>query len=191
MPRSVAPAIAPGTMSGVAQPSIAVDDTLRLRPFRYRDVDRVIEAYTDPDIRQWHARSVESVLDARRLIGSGHARWLREESAEFAIVGPDDRLIGRVALHTSLPGGTAEIAYWVLPDARHRGIATLAGRAATEWGHEWLGLSRILLEHAVANTASCAVARSLDYELEGTSRSVQLLDDGRHDVHVHAHLADS
>lgn len=191
MSRTVGPAIAAGTMSSVHQPTIDVDEELTARPFHFGDVERVIEAFTDPDIRHWHARRIDTVDEARVSIGYGHIMWLREHTANFAIVDPDDRLLGRVALHTDLPAGTAEIAYWVLPDARRLQVAVRAGRAVTRWGHEQLGLSRIVLEHSTHNAASCAVARSLGYELEATLHSVQLLDDGRHDVHLHAHVVDS
>lgn len=188
MLRTVDPAIPTGTMSSVPQPTIAVDDQLIARPFHFGDVDRVIEAFADPDIRHWHARRIDTVTEARVWIGYGHMMWLREQTANFAIVDADDRLLGRVGLHTDLPGGTAEIAYWVLPDARRCRVAMRAGRALTRWGHDQVGLSRIVLEHSTHNAASCAVARSIGYELEATLHSVQLLDDGRHDVHIHAHL---
>jgi ribosomal-protein-alanine N-acetyltransferase len=165
--RTVDPAIALGTMSSVPQPTIGVDD---------------------PDIRHWHARRVDSITEARELIGSCHQRWLQEQGPNFAIVDPDHRLLGRVVLYTDLEGGTAEIGYWVLPDARGRGVATRAARSLTRWGQDELGVRRILLEHAVDNIASCGVARSLGYALEGTARSLYLLDDGMHDVQLHAHV---
>ena len=188
MPRSVDPAVPTGTMATLTQPTIVVDDELTVRPFHFGDVDRVIEAFADPDIRRWHARRIDTVIHAREWIGDNHVMWLRDRSASFAVVGHDDRLLGRVALHTDLVGGIAEIAYWVLADSRRRGVAVRAGHAVTRWGHE-LGIDRLVLEHSVHNTASCAVAESLGYELEGTLRSVQLLDDGRHDVHLHAHIS--
>jgi ribosomal-protein-alanine N-acetyltransferase len=189
MPRTVDPAIAPGTMSSVPQPTITVDDELTLRPFRFTDVDRVIEAFSDPDIRHWHARRIDSIIEAREWIGSTHQRWLQEQGPNFAIVNANDRLLGRVALYTEPEGGTAEIGYWVLPDARGHGVAARAVRAVTQWGHDELGVRRILLEHAVDNAASCGVARSIGYALEGTARALYVLDDGIHDVHLHAHVA--
>jgi RimJ/RimL family protein N-acetyltransferase len=176
-------------MSSVPQPTITVDDELTLRPFRFTDVDHVIEAFSDPDIRHWHTRRIDSIIEAREWIGSTHQRWLQEQGPNFAIVDANDRLLGRVALYTETEGGTAEIAYWVLPDARGHGIAVRAARAVTRWGHDELGVRRILLEHAVDNAASCGVARSLGYALEGTARALYLLDDGIYDVHLHAHVA--
>jgi RimJ/RimL family protein N-acetyltransferase len=91
-------------MSSVPQPTIGVDD---------------------PDIRHWHARRVDSITEAREWTGSCHQRRLQEQGPNFAIVDPDNRLLGRVVLYTDLEGGTAEIGYWVLPDAR-------GGRGAIE-----------------------------------------------------------
>lgn len=188
MPRTVEPAIAPGTMSSVPQPTLVVDDELTLRPFRFSDVDRVIEAFNDPAIRHWHTRRLDSVIEAREWIGYCHLLWLQEKGPNFAIVDAADQLLGRVVLYTDLEAGTAEIGYWVLPDARGHRVATRAARAVTQWGHDELGVRRILLEHAVHNTASCGVAQSLGYALEGTARSLYVLDDGIHDVHLHAHV---
>ncbi len=175
-------------MSSAPQPTLAIDDELTLRPFRFVDVDRVITAFEDPDIRRWHTRRFDSPTEARESIGYGHILWLREQCANFAVVDPADQLVGRVALYTDLQAGTGEIAYWVLPDARGQRVAARAGAALTKWGHETLGLDRILLEHAVGNLGSCGVAQMLGYELEGTARALHLLADGRHDVHLHAHL---
>jgi ribosomal-protein-alanine N-acetyltransferase len=175
-------------MSSAPQPTLAIDDELTLRPFRFADVSRVITAFDDPDIRHWHTRRLDSPTEARESIGYGHILWLREQCANFAVVDATDQLVGRVALYTDLQAGTGEIAYWVLPDARGQRVAARAGAALTTWGHETLGLYRILLEHAVGNLGSCGVARSLGYELEGTARALQLLADGRHDVHLHVHL---
>ena len=188
MPRTVEPAIAPGTMSSVPQPTLVVDDELTLRPFRFSDVDRVIKAFNDPAIRHWHTRRLDSVIEAREWIGYCHLLWLQEKGPNFAIVDAADQLLGRVVLYTDLEAGTAEIGYWVLPDARGHRVATRAARAVTRWGHDELGVRRILLEHAVRNTASCGVAQSLGYALEGTARSLYVLDDGIHDVHLHAHV---
>ncbi len=187
MPRTVPPVIAPGTMSSVAQPTLVVDDQLTLRPFHFGDVDRVVEAFNDPDIQHWHARRLDSPIEAREWVGYCHRLWLLEMGPNFAVVDADD-LLGRVVLYTDPEAGTGEIGYWVLPDARGRNVASRAARALTRWGHEELGLRRILLEHAVGNLASCAVARSIGYALEGTAQALYVLDDGIHDVHLHAHL---
>ncbi len=127
------------------------------------------------------------------MSGSGAATSPGSASKERIgpIVGPDDRLTGRVAMYTDLARGTGEVAYWVLPHARRRRVASRSLAAVTEWAHGWLGLGRILLQHSVDNAASCAVATRLGYELEGVARAADLHTDGWHDMHQHRHLADS
>ena len=44
--------------------------------------------------------------------------------------------------------------------------------------------------HATANQASCAVATGAGFEVEGTARRGLLHEDGWHDMHLHARLAD-
>jgi RimJ/RimL family protein N-acetyltransferase len=54
------------------------------------------------------------------------------------------------------------------------------------WTFADLGLARIQLEHAVANTGSCRVATKAGFGLEGTLRSAYLDSLGvRHDEQVH------
>lgn len=83
-------------------------------------------------------------------------------------------------------GGSAEIVYWLLPEARGRGIAVEATKQVTRWAFDELGLHRLRLCHAVANDASCRVAAKAGFVLEGTQRSALLHADGWHDEHLHA-----
>ena len=55
---------------------------------------------------------------------------------------------------------------------------------------EVLGLPRIGLVHAVENPASCRVAESAGFALEGTARQeFEHADGRRYDYHHHARLA--
>ncbi len=57
MPSLVPPAVAAGRMRVRDQPVIQVG-ALQLRHWTPADAPSVVEAYADPDIRQWHARSM-------------------------------------------------------------------------------------------------------------------------------------
>ena len=72
MLRTVDPAIPAGTMSSVPHPTIAVDDELMARPFHFGDVDRVIEAFADPDT-SGIGTSDGSTRSPRHACGSGTA----------------------------------------------------------------------------------------------------------------------
>ncbi|MDQ0402118.1 RimJ/RimL family protein N-acetyltransferase [Streptomyces sp. DSM 40167] len=84
--------------------------------------------------------------------------------------------------------GVANVSYWVLPDARGRGVATSAVAAVSAWALVVVGFHRLYLEHARRNHASCAVATKSGYPLEGTQRSAAVHDDGRQDMHLHARI---
>ena len=93
------------------------------------------------------------------------------------------RLLGAVGLMPDGPG-SAELAYWVRPEERGRGIAALGVRAATSWAQSSLGISRLWLEIEPGNAASLRVAERAGYRFERRlprhCRS-WLTDDAEHD----------
>lgn len=96
---------------------------------------------------------------------------------------------GQVGLRTiSLFDGSAQLSYWVAPEARGSGVATRAALALTRWTFDVVGLHRVFLQHSTANLASCRVAAKLGFGVEGTLRSAVLHADGWHDMHGHALL---
>ncbi len=89
-----------------------------------------------------------------------------------------------------LSDGSGEVLYWLLPAARGRGVAVAAARRISQWAFDDLGLHRLRLCHSVANDPSCRVAVKAGFILEGTMRSALLHEDGWHDQHLHALIAD-
>ncbi len=159
-------------LSRVRQPELPAGD-LFLRPWTDADADALQAAFADPAIRRWHARTVESRPEAAEMIARYHLDSQAETAAHWAIADP--AVLGRVALRAiDLAEGTAEIAYWVTPAARGRGTAVQAAIALSPWALDDLGLHRLDLQHAVANTASCRVAARAGYAYEGTRRSARL-----------------
>lgn len=188
MPYLVEPIIADGVMAATDQPPLRIDTDLSLRPFTVDDASAVLGAFSDPDIQLWHGFRLDTLAEATEWIQRTHELWSEEKSVVWAIAGPTDEVLGRCALHINRRQGTAEIAYWVLPAARRRRVAVRAVAAVTTWGHDRLGIRRILLQHSTKNTASCAVAISAGYAVEGTARQQDLHIDGWHDMHQHAHV---
>ena len=187
MPRLTAPVVPAGSLNRAPQPEFRAGDLL-LRPWAAADADVLLAAFTDPAIQRWHARTVESRHEAADLIARYNQGWQAETSAYWAITGP--AVLGRVGFRViDLDQGTAEIAYWVTAAARGRGTAVRAAVALSRWALDDLGLHRLDLQHAVANTASCRVADKAGYAYEATLRSSVLHADGWHDMHVHARIA--
>lgn len=190
MPRLIPPVLVPGSISGRDQPVIDINDELLLRPWTVDDASVVVAGYSDPDIQRWMPYSYEHD-EAVDVIRKWNDDWRREMGACWAIAQQsDDAAIGRIALQDfDLVSGSAELAYWVLPQFRGAGVASLALAALSDWAFEELELHRLDLNHSVENPASCIVAVRAQFEIEGTSRSAGIYADGWHDVHLHGRIS--
>ncbi|MGI8505603.1 MAG: GNAT family N-acetyltransferase [Solirubrobacteraceae bacterium] len=187
MPIAVEPVLAPGTLARLDQP-VLFSAELTMRPWQRADTAEVACAYSQPDIQRWHARSMDE-LEAEEWVRSRSDRWQEEKGADWAIT-DESGVIGRIGLtHLYLAEGLGEVVYWVLPEARGRGVATRALCAMTDWAFDQLGLHRLELKHSTENLASCRVAQIAFYGFEGTKREEALHPDGWHDMHLHARLA--
>jgi RimJ/RimL family protein N-acetyltransferase len=94
------------------------------------------------------------------------AAWDRAAGGQFSLGILDGRrLLGAVGLMPDSPG-SAELAYWVRPEERGRGIASRAVRASTLWAHDSLGIPRIWLEIRPGNEPSLRVAQRAGYRFE-------------------------
>lgn len=190
MPLRVEPIVAAGRMRDAAQPGLSLEQGLLLRPWQPEDAPAVLAAFSDPDIRFWHMRAMETPDDALAWIATWAPRWIAETDAGWAIAdAASGEVCGQVALRTiSLWFGTAEISYWVLPAHRGRGIAVRAASGLARWCFEDLKMHRLAIEHSVANEASCRVALKAGFAVEGTMRGALLQEDGWHDAHLHARI---
>ena len=187
MPDLRTPVIAAGALGGRPQPTIETDGLL-LRPWRAEEAAVLARAYSDPEIRRWHVRTMDEP-EALARIAAGRESWRAERSAEWAVL-EGAVPVGRVILKDlDLRDGCAEVGYWVLPEARGRGVATRALQALSETLFDDLGFRRLELEHSIANPASCRVAEKAGFAAEGVRRAAVLHEDGWHDMHVHARLA--
>jgi [ribosomal protein S5]-alanine N-acetyltransferase len=111
--------------------------------------------YTEAEARSWVARQRE-----KRAAGTVLA---------LAITQPGrDLPLGNVNLAEFDPAGTsASVGYWLVPDARGRGLAAIAARLLIDWGFETLGLERIEFAILPENLASQRVAERLGATSEG------------------------
>jgi RimJ/RimL family protein N-acetyltransferase len=75
------------------------------------------------------------------------------------------RLVAALGLMLDGPH-SAELAYWVRPEHRRRGIALRSVQALTAWAHERAGISRIWLEIDPGKAPSLRLAQRAGYRLE-------------------------
>jgi RimJ/RimL family protein N-acetyltransferase len=186
VPYLVSPALPAGSLSEQPQP-VLTGTAVTLRRWTAEDVPDLVTAYADPDIQRWHCRSLDDV-EAVALIEQWNEAWIDETAASWAVT-DGARVLGRVGFReVDLSAGVAEVAYWVLPAARGRGVARDALATLTRWALTDLCLQRLELSHSTENAASCRVADAVAYPPEGTLRASVLHTDGWHDMHLHARL---
>ena len=150
---------------------LRVDELLVRAPVD-ADVDVVAPVFRDPAIGgeagmpPWDAETLRMVM--REQLPEMVARGLM---APYLIVDAgSNRLLGGMNLHHLDPLRDAvEIGYWLLADARGRGVATRAVRAATEHGFA-NGIYRVEAHVRVGNAASERVLERAGFRREGVKR---------------------
>jgi RimJ/RimL family protein N-acetyltransferase len=154
------------------QPTDITGGAVVLQPWTESDVDAMVAGRQDPEVVRWtggpHPYTRE---DAVRYITEETPRWWGEGSAATWAVrdATTGAVLGAVALH-GISEGEAEIAYWTAPEARGRGTTAEAVAAVCRWGFGALELERIGWACIVGNFGSRAVAQSIGFTMEGTTR---------------------
>ncbi|MEU9351642.1 GNAT family N-acetyltransferase [Streptomyces griseoloalbus] len=172
---------------------------LRLRPWdpeSRADVEVWLRGLTDPEFRRWNTpfRPITDSDSARESLRRCAQYDADGTGASFRIAdaGSGTALghIGVNEIHPVLRRGM--VGYWVLPEARGRGVATRALLLAAHWALTERGLHRLELNHALGHEASCRVAERCGFRHEGTLRGA-IFEAGRRDAfrdaHLHARLA--
>ncbi|MCF2533917.1 GNAT family N-acetyltransferase [Yinghuangia soli] len=169
----------------------------QLRPWNMQDVEAARVALEDPDIQRWRAPRPPgdddgTWRDPKAWLAKRVGFWAEGKHACFIIMDAvTGAVLGDVSIqHIDTHLRTAEVGYWLMPEARGAGVATHGVATASRWAFGALGIHRLTLIHAAPNTASCAVANRTGFALEGVMRDGSVGPDGRHhDEHLHARLA--
>ncbi|MEV0458730.1 GNAT family N-acetyltransferase [Catellatospora methionotrophica] len=165
---------------------------IRLRPPDVAEAAAVLRLAQDPQVRMWNPRCRIPDEAAATADCLARADWSDGTEAAFSIIDvPTGAYAGSIALHhIDWTDAHARIGYRIAPWTRGRGVATASVAAVSRWAFTVLGLQRVVLTHAVENTASCQVARKSGFALEGVTRASKRFGDGLlHDEHLHALLA--
>jgi ribosomal-protein-alanine N-acetyltransferase len=155
---------------------------VRLRAFRSSDVDRIVEACSDPRTAYWLVSMPRPYLlhNAFSYLESIGEMAARGAGVAWCIADPrDDRCLGSISLDGF--NGYAkrgEIGYWAHPDARGRGVVTEAVRLVTRHAGN-SGLARsLMIRCARGNRASRRVAERAGYTKIGVQPTSEPLGDG-------------
>ena len=146
------------------------------------DVDGILPAFTDPELREAgnlpafdRDGLVASIEDLPSLAAMGRLLAL---AAVDAVTG---EIIGGGTLHhLDAERSIVEIGYFVLPHARGRGVATTIARMLADHAFS-LGIHRVAAYVNVGNVASERVAERAGFTREGIVRSMPVPGDRRVD----------
>lgn len=173
-------------------PPLGTDEFL-LRPWRPDDFPAVLAAGADDAITAHTFMRANPDDDyAKRWARRAAEAWERG-GAMWALVdrSDPDRCLGRLGwVRFAAPAGNAEIAYWLLPEARGRGWMATAVRLVTDWGFEHHAIERMFAMVDLDNTASQRTAEKAGLQREGILRGYEDVPGrGRVDLWSFARLA--
>ncbi|MFI2434382.1 GNAT family N-acetyltransferase [Streptomyces sp. NPDC018693] len=160
------------------------------------DVEAWLRGQSDPEFKRWNT-PLKFVTDPASARESLRARAEQAEEGtglSFRVTDAESgTTLGHVGVSLINPVmRSALVGYWVLPEARGRGVASRALALTTRWALTEFGLHRLELGHALGHEASCRIAERCGFRYEGTLRGA-MFEAGRHDAfqdsHLHARLA--
>lgn len=156
-------------------------ENLSLRPFRAEDAASVATACTDPEIVRFTFMR-EGLTEDEALVWIDNAiTWWPRGHPRFAIVGPNDELLGQVGMAVNEHHRSAEIYYWVVGSQRRRGIASRAVGLLADWAFS-KGIERLFLLIDPHNDPSNRMAEVLGFTREGVLRSYEPFKGSRPDL---------
>jgi ribosomal-protein-alanine N-acetyltransferase len=147
-----------GKKHGTDRPtSIRVDERILLRRWQPEDAEWYVRA-RDEETYRWTTESRTLTVDqAKAAIAKAN-----DDPSSYCYAIIDERtasLLGNIALVTDTgPNGTGEIMYWLAPDARGQGVATMSLESLSAWAFRILKLRQVELRILEGNTASEQVA---------------------------------
>ena len=147
------------------------DEVVALRAWRDADLPAIVEAFSDPLVHRfsWPLERPYTEDDARDFLTAQEQDRLAGTALNLAFVDPrdDSAIIGGGSIHAiEAERRSAEVGYYLRPDARGRGVATHATRLLAAYATEVLGVQRLALTAAPDNEASMRVADRCGFAYE-------------------------
>jgi RimJ/RimL family protein N-acetyltransferase len=139
------------------------DEVVALRPWRAADLPAIVAAFRDPLVHRfsWPLERPYTEDDARDFLTAAEQERLEGTALNLAFTEPGDGdvVLGGGSLHAiDARRRSAEVGYYLRPEARGRGVATHATRLLIAHATGALGVERLVLTAAPDNEASMRVA---------------------------------
>jgi RimJ/RimL family protein N-acetyltransferase len=147
---------------------------IRLRPWCEADVPAIVAMCSDPLVAAFIPTIPVPYTedDARSWLGHQEPTRLAGQILELAIVAvATDAVLGSISASINHDARSASVGYFLAPEARGKGYATMAMRRWCVWLFETLALGRISLTTDTENLASQRVAKRCGFQPEGLLRS--------------------
>ena len=147
---------------------LLTDEVVTLRRPDLGDLPAIEAGITDPEVVRWFGQPGASAIDVLAL---NRRRWM-SGSPTLAICEARGPCVGHVWVNVSADDTSiGYVGYWLLPEARGRGLATRAVRLVSTWATRDIGLTRLRLLTEPTNIRSQQVAERAGY------RRIRLLRD--------------
>lgn len=162
--------------------------SILVRPYQPDDVPLLYEAVRESinEVAPWlpWCHPDYAIEESRGWIETRAEAWAQGTEYDFVMIDPTrGRLLGGCGINAlNRANRFANLGYWVRTSCTHRGLATAAARCVAAFGFRELGLIRIEIVVATANTASQRVAEKLGATREGVLRNRILVRDQMHDA---------
>jgi RimJ/RimL family protein N-acetyltransferase len=147
-----------------------------LRAWEQQDVAVLLAAGRDELVSRYRYSLPRTEDAARSWITATEAQRVSGERLELAIT-EHSTPAGAVTL-AEIAHGNAMVRYWLLPEARGRGVATRAVRLLAGWAFSTLGLGRLAAFIEFESRASAAVLERCGFVEEGRLRRHMTSQDG-------------
>ena len=164
------------------------DDTIRVRLPQPGDAPSIVRGLSDKEILRGTGIVVMYELTEEAVVERITTRWpaLARTGDVLLLAIADletDEYLGNVQLHGfKWEDAQCEIGYWVLPEARGRGVSARAARLLSHWAIDTLGMERVQASADVDNEASLKSLERAGFTREGTARNAAQPQRGRVDV---------
>jgi len=164
----------------VSLPTLAAPPIL-IRPWLEGDVESCLRGCADKLVQALTSMPDPHEPTVARWISTRQSQSIEGRSSFVAIATADGKsILGSIGIiGFEWKHARAEVGYWLLPEQRGRGFATLALKAYSAWIFDTLPIERIDLFASQGNLASMEVAKRCGYTYEGLLRSFRIYSGNR------------